>query len=147
MYWGQIGGSTIRRANLDGTGQEILFTGLPGPNFIALDLNAIPEPPDYNGNGLVDQGDLDLVLLNWGADATTPPDGWTNSLPTGAIDQEELDAILLHWGEGAAIVSASNAGPVPEPSTFVLLGSAAMILLVRRAQQRHRALTSDPFTC
>jgi hypothetical protein len=51
---------------------------------------------DYNGSGLVEQADLDLVLLHWGV-ANVPP-GWTNDLPVGAIDQAELDGVLLAWG-------------------------------------------------
>jgi hypothetical protein len=60
----------------------------------------IPGTPagDFNGNGLVEQGDLDLVLLHWGALADPPPQGWTQELPRGSIDQDELDAVLLNWG-------------------------------------------------
>jgi hypothetical protein len=65
---------------------------------------------DFNGNGRVEQADLDLVLLNWGRDASTPPGGWVNDLPDGRIDQEELDAVLLHWGDVAA--GQASASPV-----------------------------------
>jgi hypothetical protein len=72
-------------------------------------------PGDYNANGTVEQADLDLVLLNWGADGATPPAGWTNDLPDGAIDQAELDGVLLNWGSMAA------RGVIPEASSAVLL--------------------------
>lgn len=55
---------------------------------------------DYTGNGIADQADLDLVLLNWGDPGDPPPAGWINHLPTGPIDQGELDGILLGWGGG-----------------------------------------------
>ena len=57
---------------------------------------------DYNNSGQVEQGDLDLVLLNWGANATPAPDGWTNDAPVGIIDQAELDQVLLNWGNTIA---------------------------------------------
>jgi hypothetical protein len=55
-------------------------------------LSGAPEG-DFNGNGRVEQADLDFVLLNWG-----------QNLGNGAVDQAELDAVLLNWGrqEGAA---------------------------------------------
>jgi hypothetical protein len=37
---GRIIVAIIQRANLDGTGQQLLLTGLPGPAGIALDLGA-----------------------------------------------------------------------------------------------------------
>jgi hypothetical protein len=78
----------------------------------------IPEPGiegDYNHDGQVEQGDLDLVLLNWGQQGV--PGGWTNDLPEGPIDQGELDGVLLQWGGSAALAAAS----VPEPGTVVTL--------------------------
>jgi hypothetical protein len=88
---------------------------------------------DYNGNGRVEQADLDLVLLNWGADATTPPADWISDLPAGSIDQEELDRVLLNWGSAAGQTLISVGGAVPEPTSAVLVGIAAMgvILLTR----------------
>jgi hypothetical protein len=79
---------------------------------------------DYNGNGQVEQGDLDLVLLNWGEELTNPGDvGWTNDLPGGLIDQDELDRVLLGWGGSAPL---SGGGGVPEPSSWVL-GMAGLL--------------------
>jgi hypothetical protein len=60
---------------------------------------------DFNGNGRVEQADLDLVLLNWGLAASQPPSGWTTDLPSGRIEQDELDAVLLNWGEASAAAS------------------------------------------
>jgi hypothetical protein len=63
---------------------------------------AAPRPTgvigDYDDNGVVDQGDLDLVLMHWGADAAEAPSRWRNDRPSGLIDQEEVDAVLLNWG-------------------------------------------------
>jgi hypothetical protein len=81
---------------------------------------------DYNGNGTVEQADLDLVLLNWGAAGSPPPTGWTNDLPDGQIDQGELDGILLNWGNtGSAAMQGSL---VPEPSSLVLAVTLVLAL-------------------
>jgi hypothetical protein len=84
---------------------------------------------DYNGNGAVEQADLDLVLLNWGTGGV--PAGWINDLPEGNIDQAELDGVLLNWGDTGAVGSA---GSVPEPSTLalVLVAIGLGLGLVRR---------------
>lgn len=86
---------------------------------------------DYNNSGQVEQADLDLVLLNWGTDGTTPPMGWVNDLPMGQIDQEELDGVLLNWGNMAAGALVGAQG-VPEPSTLGLLLTVAITLGVMR---------------
>jgi hypothetical protein len=75
---------------------------------------------EYNGNGRVEQTDLDLVLLNWGQAAAPPPDGWMNELPGGLIDQEELDRVLLGWGDRVVFPSQGAVG-VPEPGSIVLI--------------------------
>jgi hypothetical protein len=38
-----------------------------------------PQPGDYNANGRVEQGDLELVLLHWGEELFNPyAAGWAN---------------------------------------------------------------------
>jgi hypothetical protein len=89
---------------------------------------------DYNGNGQVEQGDLDLVLLNWGQ--AVVPGGWTNDLPDGAIDQAELDGVLLNWGNASGQLSA--AGAVPEPTTLLIaMLACAGAAIWRRTCRRH----------
>jgi hypothetical protein len=108
------------------------FTSESGGTLIhfwegSIDLFA-PAPGDYNASGTVEQADLDLVLLNWGADAATPPAGWINHLPVGVIDQTELDAVLLNWGQvGGTPAPASVVAAVPEPNGM-LLGMAVAIV-------------------
>ncbi|MEM8875053.1 MAG: glycoside hydrolase family 16 protein [Planctomycetota bacterium] len=68
---------------------------------------------DYNGNGQVEQGDLNLVLNNWGRGSISrAPAGWINDLPDGLIDQGELNAVLTNWGSSSA---PNFASPIPEP--------------------------------
>ena len=85
---------------------------------------------DYNDNGQVEQSDLDLVLLNWGEDASTLPPAWTNQRPTqGIVDQEELDGVLLNWGNETPALAAAES--VPEPHAFLLLLLAPTPLIAR----------------
>jgi hypothetical protein len=88
---------------------------------------------DYSNNGVVEQADLDMVLLNWGQAGT--PAGWENDLPTGLIDQEELDGVLLNWGNTAT----PGAAGVPEPGTCALgLILAAALLPASSLHRRAR---------
>jgi hypothetical protein len=90
---------------------------------------------DYNGSGLVEQADLDLVLGNWGADGTVPPPTWINDPPTGFIDQEELDGVLGNWGSMSGGGSLASAASVPEPTTLMLVVAAVLPLIaVRRVR-------------
>jgi hypothetical protein len=81
---------------------------------------------DYDNSGQVAQGDLDLVLLNWGK--TVPPDpvpdGWINQQPSGLIGQGALDGVLLNWGDTAG---SGVAVAVPEPATLLTLAGAALL--------------------
>ena len=78
---------------------------------------------DFNTDLAVDQGDLNLLLGNWGADQQ--PGDWTGAWD-GQVDQTELNAMLGNWGAGA------GAAAVPEPSAFALLAVALTGLIACR---------------
>jgi hypothetical protein len=101
---------------------QLTFTGGGAPGI----------PGDYNNSGLVEQGDLDLVLGFWGAEAGDVPATWENDPPVGFVDQAELDKVLGNWGMQAP--GLGNTAGVPEPSTLVLLlvGAAALGLATWR---------------
>jgi probable HAF family extracellular repeat protein len=117
------------------------ITTVPDPEFPDLFVDEVPVlmsltytppgslPGDYNGNGLVEQADLDLVLLNWGGDGTNPPAGWTSGLPSGSIDQAELDGVLLQWGNQAAETGSTS---IPEPRSLSIVVLLVFLTLVRR---------------
>ncbi|MEO1496602.1 MAG: PEP-CTERM sorting domain-containing protein [Planctomycetota bacterium] len=71
-----------------------------------------PNPGDFNADGTVDNGDLNLLLNNWGELAAAVDPLWVNNL-NGTVDNDELNALLNNWGFG---ISA-----VPEPTTALLL--------------------------
>ena len=80
-------------------------------------------PGDYNGSGVVEAGDLNLVLSHWGEEAHPAPEGWLYGLPRAPyIDAWELNHVLDHWGNYGA-VAASHATPhqVPEPSSGLII--------------------------
>ncbi|MEM7577888.1 MAG: PEP-CTERM sorting domain-containing protein [Planctomycetota bacterium] len=99
----------------------------------SFDLNAIfvalaGLAGDFNDSGAVEQGDLNLVLNNWGGNRTFE-DG-TTAFTTNNVDQEELNAVLNNWGSSSA---PSFAGfDVPEPAMLGLWGAGMMCLTGRR---------------
>lgn len=110
-------------AGIDAVNSPTNFSGATGSVMLSTPL----LPGDYNGNSVVEQADLDLVLLNWGVDGTTPPVGWVNDLPSGPVDQNELDGVLLNWGNQATPLVP---GSVPEPGGMVLGMLALTVVLI-----------------
>jgi hypothetical protein len=100
---------------------------------------------DYNGDGMVEQADLDLVLLNWGEKLGNPSSaGWFNDLPSGAVDQQELDKVLLGWGNAGFAADVGSSAGVPEPGSFVMAGITVCVLLaIRRLQRAMQAILND----
>ncbi|MEM1444859.1 MAG: hypothetical protein AAGF84_02290 [Planctomycetota bacterium] len=90
------------------------------------------QPGDFDGSGSVEQGDLNLVLSNWG----DPRGSWSNASGFGTtqVDQEELNAVLSNWGAGNAPSFASNPTAVPEPGALLaVFGLGSLTLRRRRA--------------
>ena len=103
-----------------GTNLTLVFSG---------EIVASSIPGDYDDDGIVGQGDLNLVLLNWGG--TTTPPGWINEpVSDGLIGQNELDGVLNNWGNQLVLSAVAS---VPEPSgTILLLASFCSLLLRNR---------------
>ncbi len=144
-------GGVTGEDTLTGTFDQLVLVDLPGrsaeltyyPDHVDVTFYDITAGfGDYNASGQVEQGDLDLVLQNWGldTDATSGgaiPAGWTNDLPDGLIDQGELDGVLLNWGVSA--VPAFNGASVPEPA---LVGEFCLALATG-CRSRREAFSRD----
>lgn len=106
------------------------FYGNPLTIGYTLDMGANESlfgylPGDFNGDNVVDQSDLTLLLSYWGEGGA--PEGWVAPFD-GALDQNELTELLSNWGAGVEAAPAS----LPEPASAVLLMGGALVLLARR---------------
>jgi serpin B len=90
---------------------------------------------DFNGDGNVDQADLDLVLLDWSVDAAGNQlrQGWRIGGAEGLVDQSELDAVLLNWGATASLEESAS---IPEPATCVLAAVCFALFFARMRPQK-----------
>lgn len=105
---------------------------------------------DFDGSGDVGQGDLNLVLNNWGdavVDGESPDPLWVNAsdVTAGLIGQDELALVLQNWGDTIGIAAslgqislstglseAQIAALVPEPGTLALLALTGLLTGRRR---------------
>jgi hypothetical protein len=95
MYWADAGSGTIQRANLDGSGREILVNGMMDLVGVALDL--------------ADD------KLYW-ADPLGKDIGRAN------LDGTGQEILLTGLNNPTTIALDLGAASVPEPSTLLLLG-------------------------
>lgn len=77
---------------------------------------------DFNGDGQVDNGDLNLLLGSWG-DSSVPAE-WVNGF-VAPVDNGELNDLLGNWGFGVSTA-------VPEPATLTAALLLGTLLCVRR---------------
>ncbi|MEM1099670.1 MAG: LamG-like jellyroll fold domain-containing protein [Planctomycetota bacterium] len=85
---------------------------------------------DYDEDGQVAQGDLNLVLNNWGSARTFEDPGGT-VFATANVDQEELNGVLNNWGSQAAPSFEGSA--VPEPVSLAVFAGLGLAGLRRRS--------------
>lgn len=90
---------------------------------------------DFNGSGSVEQGDLNLVLNNWGGPRDFE-DGVTGFSST-AVDQEELNVVLNNWGSSQP---AGHHGllSIPEPTFGLAALGFGLIFTCGRERQGGR---------
>ncbi len=132
----------IQVSSLTGVGDTLDVT-VPDVSMVALIFEAAAFlAGDYNGNGQVEQGDLDLVLQNWGFDtaANGVPTGWLQDLPQGLVDQAELDGVLQHWGSAAT----PNLRAIPEPGAVWMVAGA--VIVASRRTLRTKSIDLIPRT-
>ena len=78
---------------------------------------------DANGDGAVNQTDLDVVLNGWGQAAGGAASGDFDG--NGFVDQFDLDAVLNGWGASAA--GSVRGVSVPEPVAGGAVGMAVLL--------------------
>ncbi len=130
-------GLTTYTTALTGTGSVLTLTlngaGNGGNEYLSFDDIVLSEGDDtilegdFDGSGSVGDGDLTLLLSNWGSTVPPVPAGWTGDQPTApGVGDDELTRLLNNWG-----VSAS-ATAVPEPSAALLAALAMGAFAARR---------------
>jgi len=84
---------------------------------------------DFNGDGIVDQGDLELVSANWGMSVDAGNFLLGDGSGDGMVGVADMDIVLAQWGNGT-LVSPITA--VPEPGTLGVLIMGGWLLGRRR---------------
>jgi len=119
----------LSQMQIQATADDMLNLGIEISRFSIVELTETGDlAGDYNNDGIVSQGDLDLVLQNWGEVTPPVPDGWINEQPTGQIAQAQLDGVLQNWGNSTNVATST----VPEPTTLLLLAMGAGLAFARR---------------
>ncbi|MEM8494083.1 MAG: hypothetical protein AAF663_01695 [Planctomycetota bacterium] len=125
---------------------DIDFSFLIDGVAIEADLSQVlvplPLPGDFDNSGAVEQGDLNLVLNNWGQDAPFEANGDPFLTPT--VDQEELNRVLNNWGSSVAPSFAGLEVPEPAAGLAVLVG---LFALRSRSRRRIARCIRTPRRC
>lgn len=95
-------------------------------NLLTLRLSGLAIEGDVNGDFVVDQDDLAVVLGAWGSVVTAGDRLAGDITGDGQVGIGDLDAVLAHWSNGPAPLFV-----VPEPGGIVSLGMGWMMLLRR----------------
>ena len=89
-------------------------------NFLIVESTTETLMGDANGDTLVDDDDLSLLLAHWQQDV-----GWENGNFSGdnIVDDDDLSLLLANW---------TGSSSVPEPATLSLLALACCLVYRRR---------------
>lgn len=111
--------------------EQMVYVSVPPPPAIMSILMAPDsQPGDVNGDGYVNQSDVDILASNWQYGVTGTADA-TREMGDlngdGMVDGSDVTILADNWG----------ATPVPEPSTIMLLlGGIVSLILSRRYRKR-----------
>ena len=88
------------------------------------------QPGDLNEDGFVGQGDLDIVLSQWGRTGPGILDPRADVNGDEFVGQYDLDQVLESWGQG------TQPPGVPEPATLGTFALGGIALLRRKRKSR-----------
>jgi len=97
-------------------------------NNLVLQIAGAGVIGDFNGNGIWDLPDLNLVLFNWQQDKASLPVEWLNQRPD-TVGLESLNLVLFNWQQ------ASSLAVVPEPASLVMLLIGVLLCCGRRTNR------------
>ena len=86
-------------------------------------------PGDLDNDGFVGQGDLDVILAQWGQSGAEIIDPQADANADGFVGQADLDYVLADWGQGPG---APGPPAVPEPITLGIFAFCGFALLRRK---------------
>jgi formylglycine-generating enzyme required for sulfatase activity len=98
---------------------------------------AAPEivPGDYNGNGIVDAGDYIIWRKHLGEPMFQLQNEVEGTSP-GSVELDDYTAWRERFGNTSGAGSLFEAGVVPEPSVFTLIGLTSIVAFVSRGRRR-----------
>ncbi|MEM8875820.1 MAG: endonuclease [Planctomycetota bacterium] len=118
-----------------------IYSETENPNYHTNNRNAYIDQPEFaysvfalagdaNLDFTIDQGDLNVVLNNWGRPGTWTTGDFNGS---GSIEQGDLNLVLNNWGASATPSLAGASIPEPGVVAVVLFGGIAISLRRRTA--------------
>lgn len=90
---------------------------------------------DTNGDGYVDDSDLDDVFANWGRHVSGGDLLPADITGDGFVGQDDLDTILGNWHRGLAAIPPAGMRHAPEPATISLLAVGVLAIVPRSRRQ------------
>jgi len=88
-------------------------------------------PADANCDGIVDAGDLDIVLANWGSFTYAGNRRLGDISGDGFVGQLDIDSVLWYWGQTCPPMGGDG-GAAPEPTALGIMGLGACLVVLRR---------------
>lgn len=111
---------------------EETFEFLGGVFVASLATTPIDLLGDFDNDGGVGSGDLNLVLFNWNSDGGDLPVEWMNQRPPSGtiVGVDQLNDVLFNWGDGATVTP-----PEPASGTVGMIGAVAGVGFFRRRRR------------